>query len=73
MSWFENTARMFTSISGGGPFRDGSGKVACHITGSVAGWYNQVEWVVVPDVLVGTEQSGEDKPISPFTTFDRIS
>ena len=32
---------------------DGPGKVAYHITGSVGGWYNQVEWVVLPDVLVG--------------------
>ena len=29
------------------------GKVACHITGGVGGWYNQVEWVVLPGGLVG--------------------
>ena len=57
MSWFEKTARLFTSISGGGskfwPFLDGSGKVTCHKTGSVGGWYNQMEWVVLPGVLIG--------------------
>ena len=55
-SWFKNTARLFTSISDGGSefhSQDGSGKVACHITGSVGGWYNQVEWMMLSGVSVG--------------------
>ena len=35
------------------PFPDGSGKVACHITGSVGGWCNQVEWMMLSGVSVG--------------------
>ena len=58
MIWFENVARLFTSISGGGSkfhSRVVLGKVACHITaaGGVGEWYNQVEWMMLPGVLVG--------------------
>ena len=35
------------------PFSDGFGKVACHITGDVGGWYNQVKWMMLPGVFVG--------------------
>ena len=31
---------------------DGYRKVACHITGGVGGWYNQVEWMMLPGVFV---------------------
>ena len=27
--------------------------IACYLTGSVGGWYNQVEWMMLPGVFVG--------------------
>ena len=56
MIWLEKVAKLFTSISGGGSkFHSWVvlGKVACHITGGVGEWYNQVERMILPSVLVG--------------------